>query len=225
MEYEDFLSYWEAIERTQLFDPSWVQSSHWLEVKSRPMPCAWQYGDVSCEFRLCRLQRTFYLEYAFQSDLTDPLSYLLTEQVTFTLPKASETIIVLSQSDNRYFRDLAGASTWSFDFKLFKHGDDEPLASSSFSYSLTRSGSLHIDLEPGEYVVHVRLDRDIDQEKVSLEALLHVKRCMGIHEVENEISNSLSMGGSLPSTRESCRELWVKLHVASLLRRTSTPSK
>jgi hypothetical protein len=48
MEYDDFLSHWEGVERTQLFDSTWVQSSHWLNVKSRPLPSAWQYGDVSC---------------------------------------------------------------------------------------------------------------------------------------------------------------------------------
>ena len=52
MEYCDFLSHWEVIERTQLFDDTWVQSSHWLSVKCRPMPSAWQYGDVSCKRQL-----------------------------------------------------------------------------------------------------------------------------------------------------------------------------
>lgn len=50
MEYNDFLTHWEVVEKTQLFDPSWVQSSHWLNVKGRPLPSAWQYGDVSCKF-------------------------------------------------------------------------------------------------------------------------------------------------------------------------------
>ena len=48
MEYEDFLEYWEVVERTQIFDPTWILSSHWLEVKDRPMNSARQYGDVSC---------------------------------------------------------------------------------------------------------------------------------------------------------------------------------
>ena len=48
MEYADFLEHWEGIECTQLFDDTWVQSSHWLNVHSRPLPSAWQFGDVSC---------------------------------------------------------------------------------------------------------------------------------------------------------------------------------
>ena len=48
MGYEDFLNTWTSIERTQLFDASWRQSSHWLSVEGRSAPSAWQYGDVSC---------------------------------------------------------------------------------------------------------------------------------------------------------------------------------
>lgn len=48
MEYSDFLSIWTSVERTQLFDTSWVHSSHWLSVDGRSLPSAWQFGDVSC---------------------------------------------------------------------------------------------------------------------------------------------------------------------------------
>ncbi|KIJ30714.1 hypothetical protein M422DRAFT_214442, partial [Sphaerobolus stellatus SS14] len=50
MEYEDFLNTWLAIECTQLFDDTWIQSSHWLDVPARPYPCPWQYGDLSFAF-------------------------------------------------------------------------------------------------------------------------------------------------------------------------------
>lgn len=55
MEYCDFLDTFEYIERTQLFDDTWVQSSHWLNVTSRPLPSAWQYGDVSCKCFVSRV--------------------------------------------------------------------------------------------------------------------------------------------------------------------------
>lgn len=48
MEYCDFLEIWHTVARTQLFDTTWVQSSHWLNVRTRPLLTAWQYGDVSC---------------------------------------------------------------------------------------------------------------------------------------------------------------------------------
>ncbi|TFK66253.1 cysteine proteinase [Pluteus cervinus] len=47
MEYSDFLSNWEQIDRTLLFDSSWVMSSQWLEVTPRPLTLAWSYGDIS----------------------------------------------------------------------------------------------------------------------------------------------------------------------------------
>ena len=87
--------------------------------------------------------------------------------VTFSLPAASETILVLSQSDDRFYGALSGASDWSIDFKLFKRGEDEALGSMTFSYAVRRSGTLRMDLEEGEYVVHVRLGRRVAGEKVS----------------------------------------------------------
>lgn len=45
----DFLANWEQIDRTLLFDSSWVMSSQWLKVTARPLPTAWAYGDVSCK--------------------------------------------------------------------------------------------------------------------------------------------------------------------------------
>jgi len=48
---------------------------------------------------------------------------------------------------------------WSFDFNLYKKGSDELLASSVHNKFWGRSVSLEVDLDEGEYVVHVRLDR------------------------------------------------------------------
>ncbi|KLO18822.1 cysteine proteinase [Schizopora paradoxa] len=132
MEYEDFLTHWEVIERTQVFDPTWVQSSHWLEVSGRPSLAAVQYGDVSFKFNL---------------------------------PEKSETILIMSQSDDRFYKSLASSSVWSFDYKLFKAGESTPIASSDFSYFLNRSNTLRIELEAGDYIVQVRLDRETDGAK------------------------------------------------------------
>jgi hypothetical protein len=139
MEYDDFLTHWEGIERTQIFDNSWVQSSHWLNVKSRPMPSAWQFGDVSC------------VSVSFLG-----IFIRLNLAVTFNTPKRTDTVLVLSQSDTRYYQSVQSAALWSFDFKLFKMGSDEVLGSSSHSYGVTRSVTLTIELPPGDYVVHVR---------------------------------------------------------------------
>ncbi|KAG7091306.1 hypothetical protein E1B28_010352 [Marasmius oreades] len=52
MEYKDFLECWDSIDRTLLFDPSWVMSCQWVQVKTRPLFTAWSYGDVSFTFSL-----------------------------------------------------------------------------------------------------------------------------------------------------------------------------
>ncbi|KZP04006.1 cysteine proteinase [Athelia psychrophila] len=132
MEYCDFLQHWEGVECTQLFDNTWVQSSHWLNVRSRPLPSAWQFGDVS---------------------------------YTFNVPKRTDAIIALSQSDTRFYSVVQSAAEWSFDFKLFKKGSDRVLGSSSYSYGRARSVTLNIELQPGDYVVHVRLNRKINKEQ------------------------------------------------------------
>jgi hypothetical protein len=54
MEYKDFLKTWTTVERSRLFTTGWKLSSMWLNVTSRSYPCAWSFGDVSCEF-LCNL--------------------------------------------------------------------------------------------------------------------------------------------------------------------------
>jgi hypothetical protein len=142
MEYCDFLEHFEIVERTQLFDSSWVQSAHWLNVQSRPLGSAWQYGDVSCELFVTLVL----LEEPSRSN-----GFI----VTFNIPEKSETILVLSQSDTRFFRSIASAAEWSFDFTLFKVGSKEVLASSTNSNALTRSVTCRIDLPAGDYVVHV----------------------------------------------------------------------
>ncbi|KAG7093328.1 hypothetical protein E1B28_007008 [Marasmius oreades] len=128
MEYKDFLDCWDQIDRTLLFDSSWVMSSQWLHVTAKPLPCAWTYGDVS---------------------------------FSFSLPTASKAVIVLSQLDDRYFLEISGRCNWTFDFILFKKGERHHIAASSTSRLLTRSVNLEVDLEAGDYVVHVRLDRHV----------------------------------------------------------------
>ncbi|KZP28279.1 cysteine proteinase [Athelia psychrophila] len=150
MEYCDFLEHWEGIERTQLFNSTWVQSSQWLNVRSRPLPSAWQFGDVSYTFRV--------------DEFTD-------------------AIIALSQSDRRLYAPVQSAAEWSFDFKLFKKGEAEIVGSSTYSYALTRSAVLNTRLQPGDYVVHVRLSRWVNgtqQEKIEKFNAWPIKKMIGV---------------------------------------------
>ncbi|KAJ7467789.1 cysteine proteinase [Mycena galericulata] len=133
MEYSDFLDNWELLEKTLLFDDSWVMSSQWLQVNARAPTAAWSYGDIS---------------------------------FTISLPARTKTVLVLSQLDDRYFRDISGDSSWMFDFVLFKKGKKDVVAESGLARFYMRSVNVELELEAGEYVVHVRLDRCVNDYEV-----------------------------------------------------------
>lgn len=90
----------------------------------------------------------------------------MTAIVTFKMPVASPAIIVLAQLDDRYFSELSGSSKFTLDFKLFKRGEKNVLINSSHSTFFGRSVNAELDLEAGEYVVHVRIDRQSFRAKV-----------------------------------------------------------
>ncbi|KAF8808296.1 cysteine proteinase [Phlegmacium glaucopus] len=121
MEYSDWLECSAQIDRTILFDSTWMMSSQWLHVPVPPLLVAWSYGDV-----------TF----------------------TFSLPGPSTTIIVLSQLDSRYYRDVAGRASWTMDFTLVKEGQKEPIAESGHLDFNFRSVHLEVDSEAGNYIVY-----------------------------------------------------------------------
>ncbi|KAG8932278.1 hypothetical protein FRC01_014809 [Tulasnella sp. 417] len=130
-EYSDFLDCWGIIERSRLFGDEWIMSSQWIQMPSDTHLRPWSFGEVS-----------------FTVDITGS-------------PGAegpSETIIVLAQHDTRYFKELSGSYLWSMDFLLYPRGEELPIARSVHSTLWDRSVKLEIFLEPGEYVVHARLD-------------------------------------------------------------------
>jgi hypothetical protein len=62
---------------------------------------------------------------------------------------------VLSQLDTRYFKEIAGISSWTLEFALAKRGEKDPLAEATQTLLYSRSVNLELDLEAGEYVVYV----------------------------------------------------------------------
>jgi hypothetical protein len=89
-------------------------------------------------------------------------STILWFTVTFSIPERTETIVVLSQLDACYFRSVASAAEWSFDFKLFKVGSKEAMGSSTHSTMLPRSVTLRVTLPPGDYNAQVGSSRCTD---------------------------------------------------------------
>ncbi|KAJ7210163.1 hypothetical protein GGX14DRAFT_451547 [Mycena pura] len=131
MEYSDFLDSWEDVERTLLFDDSWVMSSQWMQFTARPAYAAWSYGDIS---------------------------------FTISIPALTKAVIVLSKLDDRYFLGIFGGWSWMFDFVVFKKGSKELVAQSHVTRFNVRSVNVEVTLEQGEYIVHVRIDREINNQ-------------------------------------------------------------
>jgi len=71
------------------------------------------------------------------------------------LDKPTFAIIVLSQLDTRYFKEISGISSWTLEFSLVKRGEKDPIAEATPTLLYSRSVNLETDLEAGEYVVYV----------------------------------------------------------------------
>ncbi|KAH7322206.1 hypothetical protein B0J17DRAFT_772780 [Rhizoctonia solani] len=139
MEYKDFLRTWTTVERSRVFGADWKKSSMWLNVASRSYPCAWSYGDVS---------------------------------FTFSVTEDSPAAIVLSRLNDRAFEDISGYNDWSMDFVVYRKGasSEARYVRSNHNWLWQRVASVELDnLEAGDYVLHVRLDREHYRSKTHYE--------------------------------------------------------
>ncbi|CAE6412265.1 unnamed protein product [Rhizoctonia solani] len=130
MEYKDFLATWTIIERCRLFNSDWRVSSMWIEAEARNLPSVKSFGDIS---------------------------------FTLNVPATSPAVIVLSRLDERYFEEFSGCWAWSLEFSIYRKGSPatEPYAISEHTVLWRRNAHVELDqLEAGDYVVHVKLDRD-----------------------------------------------------------------
>lgn len=74
-----------------------------------------------------------------------------------TLTKRSPVVIVLSQLDDRYYRGLEGQYTFQLHFRLDKDGEQDYIVRSHGNYSMSRSVSTDLELEPGTYSVLMKI--------------------------------------------------------------------
>lgn len=74
-----------------------------------------------------------------------------------SIPEKTFSVIVLAQQDNRYFKAISGYCSWSLDFAVYRKGETEPIATSQHSRFWGRSVQVELELDAGEYVVHVGL--------------------------------------------------------------------
>jgi hypothetical protein len=69
----------------------------------------------------------------------------------------TSAVVVLSQIDTRYFLGVDNLYRFSLHFAIFKSGEKEPVATSYHDALWRRSVNVEVDLEEGEYVIHVCL--------------------------------------------------------------------
>lgn len=77
-----------------------------------------------------------------------------------TIPKKTKAIFVLSTLNTRSFNSIEQKVHISFEFSVVKIGDKFPLSTASPARPFsTRSATIEIDLEAGEYIVYVKLEQ------------------------------------------------------------------
>lgn len=87
-----------------------------------------------------------------------PIDYQRTK-FQIEIPESSDTVVVLSQLDTRYFSGLEGKYMFHLQFRISKSEDESDyIARSRPSYELQRSTNLELYLEKGTYTVLVKVE-------------------------------------------------------------------
>ena len=125
---DNFLRYFDSIQRTRLFDEKWTLTQQWTSVN---VPA----GAVT------------YLDTSFQMSLSHP----------------GPVVIVLAQPDVSYFKGLQGRYTYCLHFRVYNTKDRTKYLArsmhvSSGNYVNTRSVSVDLDLEAGNYNISIKIE-------------------------------------------------------------------
>jgi hypothetical protein len=125
---DNFLRYFDSIQRTRLFDEKWTLTQQWTSVN---VPA----GAVT------------YLDTSFQISLSHP----------------GPVVIVLAQPDVSYFKGLQGRYTYCLHFRIYNTKDRTKYLArsmhvSSGNYVNTRSVSVDLDLEAGNYNISIKIE-------------------------------------------------------------------
>jgi hypothetical protein len=125
---------------TRIFDTSWVSSSIWIDLPGMVAGQIPTWGDVSCESQIpC----------VFEDISEDPT-------VTISVPENTDALITLQQVDSRAFQEISGYVDYDLSFIVFKKGSTKEVASSQSCLRWQARGQVaEVELESGEYVVHV----------------------------------------------------------------------
>ncbi|KAM0321379.1 hypothetical protein ACHAQA_010143 [Verticillium albo-atrum] len=121
------------------------------------------YADLLKKYSMFDVTRLFGPEWSAVSKWTTlQVPWVLDYHKTsffLTISKAGPVVIVLSQLDDRYFRGLEGQYRFDLGFRLHRAGEGEAyVIRSEPAYRMRRSVNVELDLEAGDYEVHVRVD-------------------------------------------------------------------
>ena len=97
---------------------------------------------------------------------------------TITITKTTPIIIALSQLDDRYFKGLEGQYTFQLHFRLDKDGENDYIVRSHGNYSMRRSVTTDLELEPGTYSVLMKITASRWTDKKSVEEVIRAN-CKG----------------------------------------------
>ena len=89
-----------------------------------------------------------------------------------TLTKRSPVVVVLSQLDDRYYHGLGGQYSFELHFRLDKDGEQDYIVRSHGNYSMNRSVSTDLELDPGTYSVLMRINARRDQDDDTIEDVI-----------------------------------------------------
>ncbi|KAG6910050.1 hypothetical protein DXG01_013496 [Tephrocybe rancida] len=132
---------------------------------------------------------------------------------TFSIPKVSSAVIVLSRLDPRYFGPLVKNVQWNFNFVVFRKGEIRPIALAESSSFFLRSINAEVVLDAGEYVVHVRLARQ-DGDASFQDILKEESKSWSEHDI-SRILTEITKSRSIASTGQDLAELDIKATAAA----------
>jgi len=85
------------------------------------------------------------------------------------LEKSAQTVIILSQLDDRYFRGLTGQYVFSLSFRVHKAGDEEYIMRTFGEFYTQRSVNTELFLEAGTYEVRLKISAARDEHAAKVE--------------------------------------------------------
>jgi hypothetical protein len=122
-----------------------------------------------------------------------------------TLTKEGPVVIVLTQLDDRYFRGLEGQYEFKLHFRLEKEGEEEYIVRSHGNYGMRRSVSTELTLEPGKYIVQLKITANRDQSRPTVEKVVR-DNCKDSREKLLQIGLSYDLSHAKGEMTESAEE-------------------